>query len=221
MNCEEFEKVYWNNYILIENEFRETLEYVKLSQDNFKTYSNKYIKLILQIGSEIDIFFKIFCMYLDKNSNKSYDNMPERIKFVKNKYKLLLEQNVVIRSNNMEFNPWSEIVEFNGEGLSWWKSYNKIKHERNSEVNINGEKKVAYKFANLENTLHILGALYQILSNYYIIQAKKENKELFVPLPGSRMFVLSGNIWENVDFPIDHYVYVDSEMNLQYITSDI
>ena len=53
MNEDEFLGLYWKNYILLEKEFSETLEYITLDVDNYNVYSSRYIKLLLQIGSEI------------------------------------------------------------------------------------------------------------------------------------------------------------------------
>lgn len=55
MSEEEFVNLYWKQYIMIEKEFRQTTKYVALDSINFKTYSDAYIKLLLQIGSEVDI----------------------------------------------------------------------------------------------------------------------------------------------------------------------
>ena len=39
MNRDEFIKNYWRFYILLENKFIKTLNYVELTRKNFKTYS--------------------------------------------------------------------------------------------------------------------------------------------------------------------------------------
>lgn len=207
MNCNELENVYWKNYILIEKEFKSTLAYVYLSEDNFETYSNEYIKLILQIGSEIDVVLKSFCQYIDNSFNKN--KMPEYIKFIKNNYQNLIVQRVKLRNSDINFNPWNEVVVNEEDVPSWWTIYNKVKHERNSVITVNNISKISYKFANLKNVLYSLGALYQILLNYYLNQAKKENRKLLIPLPGSRIFVLSGDEWTDINFVLDQFFYVD------------
>ena len=60
MNRDEFTKSYWRFYILLENKFIGTLNYVELTKDNFKTYSIEYAHQLLAIGSELDTFFKIY-----------------------------------------------------------------------------------------------------------------------------------------------------------------
>ncbi len=62
MDVEEFwDYILRNYYILLEKEFAETLEYITLDADNYNVYSARYIKLLLQIGSEIDINAKLLC----------------------------------------------------------------------------------------------------------------------------------------------------------------
>lgn len=39
MDVEEFLGLYWRNYILLEKEFAETLEYITLDADNYNVYS--------------------------------------------------------------------------------------------------------------------------------------------------------------------------------------
>lgn len=58
--------LYWNQYISIEKEFAETVNYVALAEDNYRTYSDAYIKIMLQLGSEVDIALKLYCQILDK-----------------------------------------------------------------------------------------------------------------------------------------------------------
>ena len=68
MDVEEFLGLYWRNYILLEKEFAETLEYITLDADNYNVYSARYIKLLLQIGSEIDINAKLLCSQYNAQS---------------------------------------------------------------------------------------------------------------------------------------------------------
>jgi hypothetical protein len=57
---------------MIEKEFRKAMQYVSLSTDNANTYSDFLVKLILQIGSEIDVIIKyaISCILRFEKSSK-------------------------------------------------------------------------------------------------------------------------------------------------------
>ncbi len=71
MNLLEFEINYFTHYLLLENDFIKTFDYVTLSKDNYSTYSAMYLKLILSLGSEIGIMLQLLAgLY---NDSKHYD----------------------------------------------------------------------------------------------------------------------------------------------------
>lgn len=211
MTCKEFENIYWTNYILLEKEFKNTIKYVSLTSDNYSTYSNEYLKLILEIGSELDVVLKSFCKYKDNSFNS--ENMNSYQKFIHNNCQSIIAEFVVLRNTLEMFKPLDNIS-------IYWKAYNKIKHDRNGINRIGSETKESYKFANLKNTLYLLATLYQILLNYYMLIAKSENKSFLIPLPGSRIFTLSGENWKGVNFVYDYAFYL-VEGRLCMLSSDI
>lgn len=156
MKTDEFIDVYWSQYILIEKEFMNTINYVSLSTDNYETYSNAYLKLLLQIGSEIDVIFQLYCKLLDSNfSKEGITNYKECIQEFKPDF---ICQDVNVIANNVMIQPWEK---WNYEGSPyWWMAYNKIKHCRFDICKIDGKEKEGYKFANQEYTVHALAALY-------------------------------------------------------------
>ncbi|MBQ3409667.1 MAG: hypothetical protein IJH12_10770 [Clostridia bacterium] len=215
MTCDEFTNIYWNNYILIEKEFRETSKYVTLSDDNYDTYSTEYIKLLLQIGSEVDVLLKDFCSYIDKSF--CGENMNEYRDCISTSYKDLFQQKVRVIHMKKDIEPWDAMLK--QQPIGWWTAYNKVKHERNQTNTIDGITKTSYKFANLRNTLMALGGLYQILLNYYLMLAQHENKHVLIPLPGSRIFKLIGNKWKSVNFVLDTAIYLDADNGCLYMES--
>ncbi len=74
-----------------------------------------------------------------------------------------------------------------------------------------------YKFANLEYTLYSLAGLYQLLIYFYFDLAKEDRIQ--VPLPGSRMFALSGGKWDDMLFYQDSAVYIDPSNGHFYMQS--
>lgn len=58
MLCKEFINTYWSQYILLEKEFVSTLHYLSLDRENEEAFSQAYLKLLLELGSEIDVAFK-------------------------------------------------------------------------------------------------------------------------------------------------------------------
>ena len=56
---------YWQHFLALEADFAATSRYVELSQKNFATFSIEYAKLLLAIGSEVDVLCKIMCEKID------------------------------------------------------------------------------------------------------------------------------------------------------------
>lgn len=207
MTCDEFVNIYWKNYILIEKEFSKSLEYVDFSVDNYEVYSKAYVKLLLKLGSEIDVVFKGFCEF--HNPNKKFEKMPDYKSHLNSNMPNIMNQDIIVISNNSVITPWKYTYN-NGKLIVWWRAYNEVKHNRHKEVTIKSIKKHSYKFANLENCLNALGFLYQLLLNWYRELAILNNERIVFPLPGSRLFKITGDGWEKVKFVFDDYFYVEN-----------
>jgi hypothetical protein len=218
MNSEEFCRIYWRHYIELEKEFNQTVKYVSLELENFNTFSEAFQKLILQIGSEIDIILKEFCKYINNKFNG--DNMNKYLECIKNYSNEIYNQNVINIQMESKMQPWKKYVGQKSQN-SWWKAYNEIKHNRTNLVCIGDLEQKGYKFATLENALYILAALYQILINFYYKLALAEKKEILTPIPGSRMFKLCGDYWEKVNFYYDYAFYLDSNGMFRMECGDI
>lgn len=206
MTTNDFLLRYWKYYIQIEKEFSQTTNYVSIDSINFNTYSDAYMKLLLQIGSEIDISCKLLCELVGyKLKNGSI-----------NKYKeIIISQitdycNVRIREklSGLNTRPWEE-WKFDDVNPTWWTIYNKIKHHRTSSGSINGIKQEYYKFANLKYTLFAMMGLYQVLIHCYYYLAKAEGNQVIVPLPASRLFETESSFWKGVDFGTSFVISVD------------
>ena len=210
MTREELEESFWTHYILLEKEFMATMGFVKIDTDNYFTYSDAYAKLLLQIGSEIDVVSKETCKLIN----------PSFCGETMDKYHLTLSgdpdfinTNVHLINYGIILEPWNDIesTSAGNPSLIWWKAYNKVKHERMNKVTIDGVTKESFKFANLKNVLNALGALYQLLLHSYYLALKNEGGKIDVPLPGSRLFRLNGTLWNGVVFPFDVTFFVDDQ----------
>ena len=76
MDREKFLRDYWAYYLMLEEKFIHTLNYVELAKENFGTYSNEYAALMQMIGAELDSFFKEYCGFASgefKKINDYYD----------------------------------------------------------------------------------------------------------------------------------------------------
>ena len=58
MTSQELVDSFWTHYIMLEKEFMATTGFVKVDTENYSTYSDAYAKLLLQIGSEVDVVAK-------------------------------------------------------------------------------------------------------------------------------------------------------------------
>lgn len=217
ISCEQFDNLYWVNYVALEKEFLQTCKYVTLSDDNFDTYSSSYLKLLLEIGSEVDIVLKEYCKMLDASfAGSTVSDYRACVLAHEPSY---LNQKVMVNEGMINLTPWDN-RDANGDYISpfWWKAYNKCKHCRTEVGMIEGQNKEYYKFANLKYTLNALAGLYQTYIFLYKILADSEGKEIKVPLPGSRIFRLDGGVWSSITFYKDVAFWIDENGYLIYET---
>lgn len=214
VSCELFLDMYWRQYILLEKEFCKSLNFVSLSKDNYNTFSNAFIKLILQIGSEIDVSLKMLCGLFEEEYQGS--NILAHMRCIENNDNSFFAQVVKVRTENedLEIEPWKDYKHSEGTCPYWWTVYNKVKHERTRIGEINHETKAYYKFANLKNALFGLAALYHVLVFSYYRLAENDTikkRYVFTPLPGSRLFRLTGDLWDSVTFYDEFAFRVDND----------
>ena len=155
MTDSEFHNLYWKQYILIEKEFRASIKYAAIDNSNFSTYSDAYAKLLLQIGSEVDVVAKLLCKEINPASN--VDNILQYQSVISAKFPEY--EKVTVSCSDLDLNAWD------GLGVSspvWWKVYNAVKHNRNKTETYDTVTKENYKFANQKNVLYALAGLYQL-----------------------------------------------------------
>lgn len=192
MNEEDFYKMFWNIYIQLENELIDTFKYIEFSVDNYKTYSSKFVKIFLQIGSEIDVCFKEYLKFFNLISS---DSINEYRNDLKTKDIDFFDEIVEINKLKITIKPWENLK--NNSSVLWWIAYNKVKHERVNQVKIGNIKQEAYKFANLENVMTSLSGLYVLLMNIFAkIKTNREDS----PVPNSRLFKMRSKRWDDCKY---------------------
>lgn len=220
MTSDEFISIYWSQYLSLEKEFKNTFHYLALDVKNEDSYSQAYAKLMLEIGSEVDVVFKEYCKAIDTSFKSSYKTVFRYKECIANCKPDFITQPVVIKNYNRILIPWQEWQTL--DSPYWWTAYNKVKHERTSIVAINGVKQEGFRFANQKNTLLALAGLYQTMVYFFYKIAIDEGKNIVTPMPGSRLFELSGGIWTSIPFYLDMALYVDGETgHLCFNTSSI
>ena len=160
MSREEFLKLYWKQYQLLESDLIRTDDYVAIDKDNYHTFSNQYMKLLLTICSEIDSIAEILCRIHE-------DEVPFGIK---NKLDVLAEKYPNLKRFRVhtkypyDIKNITPMVKFNDAISDWWQAYNDIKHRR---MEINEAGRYNYTKANLKCVLYALAGLYILNCNVY------------------------------------------------------
>lgn len=145
----------WHYFLSLEADFVETLNYVELDPINSQTFSNEYLKLLLLLGSEIDVTAKMICKSVDPAAKRA--NIDNYRDIITTRFPKLCAYEVGIERDGSASKPWATWDASPKTNPIWWSSYNDVKHERN----------VNFKDANQENVLGALSGLLVLLIYHY------------------------------------------------------
>jgi len=169
---------YWRYFLSIEDDFIKTLRYVDLNNDNYKTFSIEYTRLLVSTCAEIEIMLKLLCNTTGTNCDK-YNISKLKKKLYEHEFCLIHQAEVNLSNYEIDwiipFASW-ERDDSKGKSIApeWWKAYNNIKHNRDEK----------YKEANLENLIYAIAGLFIVNMYYY---NKVKNIE---PMPKPKLFGL-------------------------------
>lgn len=189
MNRDEFCKLHWSYYLVLEKDFLDTERYISfefgdnylydshkvIDYGNSNTFSNEFVKQYQAICSEIDVILKSICKEL---GNTVANEMPQYTDLVLNQWNKLPDQKVKMK--DIELQPlknWSSNLAY--KSPDWWKPYNCIKHERLEN----------FRKANLKNVTNALAGLY-ILELYFVKFIGDRDSDMDVPNDVSKIFEL-------------------------------
>ncbi len=176
---DEFVKIYWRYYLVLEEHFHKIEKYVEFTEDNYSTYSMEFISCLMEIGSEIDGVMKNICGF----SATARKTINDYISDILEKYPDIREKEVLVRNMViLPFQGWS--IEEPAKSLEWWQAYNNVKHGRSEN----------YQQANLKNVIHALAALF-LLEMYRIKEIANIDQEMDIPEKESEIFRIKN--WEN------------------------
>lgn len=151
---------YFNYYLVLEKDFFAMEPYLTIDKENFKAFSIQYNRIYQSICSEIDCLLKELCKQIDIKADRK--NINDYRLIISSHFKNFANETVYFHQSEIELQPWKDCEV---QTPIWWTYYNKVKHQR---MDIDKESnKPYYKFANLENVLNALAALY-IVEQYYI-----------------------------------------------------
>lgn len=178
MTRDEFMRDYWAYYLMLEDRFIHTLNYVELSTDNKDAYSNEYAGLLQMIGAEMDSFFKVYCGYAPTDPK----NISDYANYVISDFPGITSQEVSIKLADMIITPFDGWDATRAKkSLPWWLAFDNIKHSRTAHK----------KDSSQTNVLNALAAL-------YILEMKQLNKitavttDVDIPDRESSIFELKG-----------------------------
>lgn len=194
-NLQAFVKSYWNYYLEIETQFLESKKFVAFDETNAKTFSVEYLKLYQAVCSEIDVVGKEIACAVDSSFKIDNHTNIKKWGYVIQQHFPELKNIVVIFNDEKEFQPfvnWEyEIyiakngnkglkVSKNKTTITWWKDYNKVKHQRIGLITDTKN----FCLANQRNLILAYSALYTIETiyiNQFIIDkdVKIESSKLF------------------------------------------
>ncbi len=214
MSSAHFFRDYWSYYIELESEFMNTIKYVELRADNYKTYSIEYLKLFQAICSEIDIIGKYMaCSFNSEFKVNNKTNIKNWGYEIQQFLPDIQSRVVGLKEQRYELAPfrnWKYIIKTNKKGqqqisldercqsLFWWKDYNSVKHAR---MTCDDSGVLNYSRANLKNVVYSLSALY-LLERLYIEKqynmATFPKKSLLSPIE-SRLFFLLPDLKDKID----------------------
>jgi len=147
------ERPHWEYYRTVVQDLETLSRYVEFAPSNYTTHSIELVRILLSVGSEIDVVSKVLCQQVAPQAlAKSIDDY--RAVLFK-EYPKLPTVEVSIPKHSLIFAPWKDWER--GVNPIWWRSYNKVKHERNKH----------YNQANLENALLATAGLCILVSYLY------------------------------------------------------
>lgn len=173
MDRSEFIKIYWNYYLMLENDFINLTRYIEIKECNYKTCSDEIIKLIQLTCSECDLIFKKICGI---DLNDRHANIAQYATILDISPDIVNEK-IEVKYRNIILQPFKRWNKDSPWRLWWWNSYNKIKHNRENN----------YKRGKVKVLLDSLAALY-FLEMFLCRKIGQETYDIDIPNTPSKLF---------------------------------
>ena len=139
---------HWNYFLALEEDFLRISRYVHFNEDNNKTYSIEFARIILSAGSEVDVVAKALTK---AKTGKETENITEHMDAIVPAFPTIPMHVVFMDRFGLNVTPWDNWNQ--SKSPDWWKSYNAIKHDRGNH----------FQEANLENTFRSIAGLFILL----------------------------------------------------------
>jgi hypothetical protein len=162
---------YWRYFLALEADLDATSRYVEPTRRNFTAYSIEFARILLAAGAEVDVVAQVLCRQVDPSSTAS--NIQQYRGKILSAFPRFPTMRVVVPRFALLFEPWRDWDD--GQTPSWWRSHNKVKHERDAH----------FGDANLENAFTAVAGLFCLV--LYLYQPALYSNEL---KPWSRLLTL-------------------------------
>ncbi|MFC0682903.1 hypothetical protein ACFFGH_34175 [Lysobacter korlensis] len=146
-------KVHWNYFLALERDLESAARYVEFAEANMATYSIEFAHLLFAAASEADVVAKLLCKKLAADMPRG--NIDHYRAALKQHLPEVVTTPVLVPRYGLTLHPWSNWAE--EKNPAWWRSYNNVKHERDSH----------YAEATLKNALNSLAGLMVLVLHHY------------------------------------------------------
>ena len=151
--------LHWNYFLALEQDLEKCTR-LSFLQKNYTSYSIEFAHLLFASSSKVDVVAKLICSLLD--STKQPERIHEYREIILSKIKGFSQEMILIPRFGLKLTPWNNWQD--SSSPDWWKSYNNVKHERDSH----------FDEANLKNTLNSMAAL--LITMFYFYKLKFEHE---------------------------------------------
>lgn len=141
--------------------------YVEFCDANFSVFSVELAHLLFAAASEVDVVAKLICEQVSPAAPR--ENINDYKATLLPNFPNLPDVEVFVPRYGLSFRPWTHWS--GAQNPIWWRSYNKVKHERDEHFNQ----------ATLKNSLNALGALLLLTFHYYSRKLAVEPGQVLAP----------------------------------------
>jgi len=181
-------KLHWNYFLALERDLELATRYVEFSQQNFGVYSIEFAHLLFAAASEVDVVAKLLCQQVAPQSPRNNINDYKSVLLAA--LPDLPTTQVYVSRYGLVLTPWDNWA--NANNPLWWRSYNNVKHERDTHFNE----------ATLHNALNALGALLILTYYHYSYALSTISGQRLAPKATTRELEPQSTLFRLAD---DHY----------------
>jgi hypothetical protein len=148
-------RLHWNYFLAIERDAEVLSRYVEFDARNFDCFSIEIARIVLAVGSEIDVVCKQVCRTINPSSKA--DDINDYRNEITSAIPHIPNFEVLVPRFGLSLHPWDEWRDATAGVPLWWTAYNKVKHHRDSH----------YDYANLKNALNAIAGLFVVVLYLY------------------------------------------------------